>query len=92
MNEISNWYFAKMFRSPYCPIRYLESFLYQSIFLGPDHFDITKLSCIWVTAKYISSLHVKILQKNEFVENVWPANSALFIYISIHCVEYNRYS
>jgi len=26
-------------------------------------------------------------RKNEFVENVWPANSALFIYVSIHCVE-----
>ena len=26
------------------------------------------------------STHVKIFQKNnEFVENVWPANSALFI-------------
>jgi len=42
-------------------------------------------------------LHVKILQKNAFVENVWPANLALFIYVSTHCVEtvkrldYNRY-
>jgi len=41
----------------------------------------------------------KILQKkNVFVENVWPANSALFVYVSTHCVEtvkwleYNRYS
>ena len=25
-----------------------------------------------------SSMHVKILQTNEFVENVLPANSALF--------------
>jgi len=43
-------------------------------------------------------MHVKILQKNVFVENVWPANLALFIYVSTHCVErvkwldYNRYS
>jgi len=44
-------------------------------------------------------MHVKIIQKkNVFVENVWPANSALFIYVSTHCVEtvkwlaYNRYS
>jgi len=43
-------------------------------------------------------MHVKILQKNVFVENVWPANLALFVYVSIHCVEtvkwldYNRYS
>ena len=43
-------------------------------------------------------MHVKILQKNVFVENVRPANSALFVYISTHCVEtdkwldYNRYS
>ena len=26
-------------------------------------------------------------EKNEFVENVWPANLALFIYVLIHCVE-----
>jgi len=38
----------------------------------------------------------KILQKNVFVENVWPANLALFVYVSTHCVEtvkwldYNR--
>jgi len=32
-------------------------------------------------------MHVKILQKNVFVENVWPANLALFIYVSTHCVE-----
>jgi len=39
-----------------------------------------------------------VLQKNVFVENVWPANFALFVYVSTHCVEtvkwldYNRYS
>jgi len=27
------------------------------------------------------------IQKNEFVKSVWPANSALFIYVSTHCVE-----
>ena len=43
-------------------------------------------------------MHVKILQKNVFVENVWPANSALFIYVSTHCVQkvkwldFNKYS
>ena len=43
-------------------------------------------------------MHIKILQKNAFVENVWPANLALFVYVSNHCVEtvkwldYNRYS
>jgi len=26
-------------------------------------------------------------EKNEFVENVWPANSDLFIYVSTYCVE-----
>jgi len=31
-------------------------------------------------------MHVKILQKNVFVENVWPAK-ALFVYVSTHCVE-----
>jgi len=42
-------------------------------------------------------LACKILQKNAFVENVLPANLALFIYVSSHCVEtdkwldYNRY-
>jgi len=29
----------------------------------------------------------KILQKNEIVENVWPANSALFIYVFAQCIE-----
>ena len=39
-----------------------------------------------------------ITEKNEFVENVWPAKLALFIYVSAHCVntvkklDYNRYS
>ena len=43
-------------------------------------------------------MHVKILQKNVFVENVWPANLALFVYVLTHCIEtfkwldYNRYS
>jgi len=43
-------------------------------------------------------MHVKILQKNVFVENLWPANLALFVYVSTHCVEtvnwldYNRLS
>jgi len=26
-------------------------------------------------------------EKKEFVDNVWPANLALFIYVSTHCVE-----
>jgi len=43
-------------------------------------------------------MHVKYYRKNVFVENVWPANLALFVYVSTHCVEtvkwldYNRYS
>jgi len=43
-------------------------------------------------------MHVKIVQKNVFVENVWPANLTLFIYVSTHCVDtvkwldYNRCS
>jgi len=28
-----------------------------------------------------------ITEKNAFVENVWPAILALFIYVSTHCVE-----
>ena len=28
-----------------------------------------------------------MLQKNGFVEHVWPANSALFIYVSTYSVE-----
>ena len=37
-----------------------------------------------------------ITEKNAFVENAWPANLDLFIYVSTHCVEtvkwldYNR--
>jgi len=43
-------------------------------------------------------MHVNYYRKNVFVENVWPANLALFVYVSTHCVEtvkwldYNRYS
>ena len=43
-------------------------------------------------------MHLNILKKNVFVEKVWPANLALFIYVSIHCVEtvkwpdYNRHT
>jgi len=43
-------------------------------------------------------MHVNILQNNVFVENVGPANLALFVYVSTHCVEtvkwldYNRFS
>jgi len=29
----------------------------------------------------------KKYRKNVFVENVWPATLALFIYVSTHCVE-----
>jgi len=32
-------------------------------------------------------MNVKYDRKNEFVENVWAANSALFIYVSTPCVE-----
>jgi len=28
-----------------------------------------------------------ITEKNEFIENVWPANTALFIYVSTHCAK-----
>jgi len=28
-----------------------------------------------------------LLSKNDFVENVWPANSVLFVNVSTHCVE-----
>ena len=43
-------------------------------------------------------LYVKYYRKNVFVENIWPANLALFVYVSTHCVEtvkwldYNGYS
>ena len=37
------------------------------------------------------SMHVKLIQKNDFVENVWPANSALLIYVSTNCVETGKY-
>jgi len=32
-------------------------------------------------------MHVKYYRKDAFVENVWPANLALFVYVSTHCVE-----
>jgi len=32
-------------------------------------------------------LACKKYRKNAFVQNVWPANLALFIYVSTHCVE-----
>jgi len=32
-------------------------------------------------------MHIQILQKNVFVETVWPANVALFIYVLTHFVE-----
>jgi len=43
-------------------------------------------------------MHVKKIHKNVFVEIVWPANLALFVPVSTHCVEtikwldYNRHS
>jgi len=45
----------------------------------------------------VSLACTNITEKNAFVENVWSANLALFIYVSTHCVEtvkwldYNRY-
>ena len=43
-------------------------------------------------------IHACLLQNKVYVENVWPANLALFIYVSTHCIEtvkwldFNRYS
>jgi len=43
-------------------------------------------------------MHEKYYRNNVFVENVWPANLALFVYVSTYCVktvkwlDYNRYS
>jgi len=45
------------------------------------------LPLLWGTAKYSYSCMYKYYRKKEFVENVWPENSALFIYVSTHCVE-----
>ena len=33
------------------------------------------------------AMHDKIIRKNEVVENVWPAKSALFIYVWAHFIE-----
>ena len=55
------------------------------------------LLSIWETAKISYSCMYKYYSKNVFVENVRPANVALFIYVSTHYVEtvkwldYNRY-
>ena len=49
-------------------------------------------------AMFKDAKDVKYYRNNVFVENVWPANLALFVYVSTHCVEtvkwldYNRYS
>jgi len=32
-------------------------------------------------------MHDKILQKNNFMEIVWPANYGVFVYVSIHNAE-----
>ena len=32
-------------------------------------------------------MHVRIFQKNDFVEKVWHAHSSLFIYVSTYYVE-----
>ena len=32
-------------------------------------------------------MHVKILQKNDFDENVWPTYLALFVYFPMHKVD-----
>jgi len=56
------------------------------------------LPSIWETAKLIIHACKNITEKNAFIENVWTANLALFIYVSTHFVEtvkwldYNRYS
>jgi len=56
------------------------------------------LPYIWETANYSYPCMQKYYRKNEFVENIWPANLDLFIYVSTHCVEtvkyldFNRYS
>jgi len=42
---------------------------------------------IWQTAKYSYPGIQNYYRINEFVENVWPAKLALFIYVSTHCVE-----
>ena len=31
------------------------------------------------------------MRKNAFIENVWLANSTLFIYVSTHCVDTVKY-
>ena len=40
-----------------CQIGYLEPFLCRSIFQGPDHFDITKFSCIYKFKGYWPLCH-----------------------------------
>jgi len=56
------------------------------------------LPLIWKMPNIVIHACKNITEKNVFVEIVWPANLALFIYVSIHCVEtvkwldYNRHS
>jgi len=46
---------------------------------------------IWDFAKCSYSCILKYYWQNEFVENMWPAKSALFIYVSTHCIETVKY-
>ena len=39
------------------------------------------------TAEYSYPCMLKYYRQNEFVESVSSANSALFVYLSTHCVE-----
>ena len=60
----------------------------------PDFFRSELLTCLpYLSSKTYSRTYKKLPNKvnhackNEFVETVWPANPALLIYVSTHCVE-----
>ena len=69
--------------------------MYVCIFFGQNCLHLTfeaYLSRETYSRKYEKcqiwlSMQVKISRKNNFVENVWPANLALFIYVSTCYVE-----
>jgi len=100
-------YLSQKFAIPFTMLIYL-------VYLKMLDMYILGQNCLHLTLKpYLSSetysckyeklpnivVHAcKILQKIVFVENICPANLALFVYVSTHCAEtvkwldYNRYS
>ena len=70
-------------------LKMLCLFLLGQNCLHLNHIKAAKPTPVNMRNCQILFMHVNILQKNVFVENVWPAKLAfkLFDYVSTHCVE-----